>query len=247
MSETIALEILRYDPEADDMPHLQAYTVPYRDDWVVLDALTLIKEEIDATLSFRWSCHMAVCGSCGVMVNGEPELACHAFLRDYRGAKVTVEPLEHFPIERDLVVVMDDVMAKLSSVRPYLITDASRPLDDGEYLQTPAQLQRFAPFAQCINCMLCYAACPQSQLNDSFVGPAALTLAQRYNLDSRDRGEYQRAEVVASNDGIWQCSLVGACSQVCPKGVDPAAAIQQAKLSHSVAWLKALLLPKAKE
>jgi fumarate reductase iron-sulfur subunit len=246
MSETIALEILRYDPEADDGPRLQAYTVPYRDDWVVLDALTLIKDEIDATLSFRWSCHMAVCGSCGVMVNGEPKLACHAFLRDYRGTKVTVEPLEHFPIERDLVVVMDDVMAKLSSVRPYLITDASRPLDDGEYLQTPAQLQRFAPFAQCINCMLCYAACPQSQLNDSFVGPAALTLAQRYNLDSRDRGEYQRAEVVASNDGIWQCSLVGACSQVCPKGVDPAAAIQQAKLSHSVAWLKALLLPKAK-
>jgi fumarate reductase iron-sulfur subunit len=247
MSETITLDVLRYDPEADDAPHLQAYTVPYRDDWVVLDALTHIKDHVDATLSFRWSCHMAVCGSCGVMVDGEPKLACHAFLRDYRGARVKVEPLDRFPIERDLVVVMDDVMTKLSSVRPYLITDAPKPLDEGEYLQTPAQLQRFAPFAQCINCMLCYAACPQTQLNEGFVGPAALALAQRYNLDSRDRGRDQRADIVAGDDGIWHCSLVGACSQVCPKGVDPAAAIQQAKLSHSVAWLKALLLPKAKK
>jgi fumarate reductase iron-sulfur subunit len=247
MSETITLDVLRYDPEADDAPHVQAYTVPYRDDWVVLDALTHIKDHLDATLAFRWSCHMAVCGSCGVMVDGEPKLACHAFMRDYRGTRVTVEPLDRFPIERDLVTVMDDVMTKLSSVRPYLITDAPKPLADGEYLQTPAQLQRFAPFAQCINCMLCYAACPQSQLNEGFVGPAALALAQRYNLDSRDRGRDQRAAVVASDDGIWQCSLVGACSQVCPKGVDPAAAIQQAKLAHSVAWLTALLLPKAKE
>src|SRR5208282_6033256 len=82
MSETIALEGLRYNPEKDSAPHFQSYTVPYRDDWVALDALTHIKDQLDATLSFRWSCHMAVCGSCGMMINGEPKLGCHAFLRE---------------------------------------------------------------------------------------------------------------------------------------------------------------------
>lgn len=243
MSETIALEVLRYNPETDQEPRFQRYTVPYRDEWVVLDALTHIKDQLDATLSFRWSCHMAVCGSCGVMINGEPKLGCHAFLRDYRNGVVRIEPLDHFPVERDLVIVMDDFMAKLSSVQPYLLVDAAKPLSEGEYLQTPAELHRFKQYTQCINCMLCYAACPQYALNEGFVGPAALALAHRYNLDSRDAGKDRRADMVASNEGIWECSFVGACSQVCPKAVDPAAAIQQTKISASLDWFKAHLLP----
>ena len=243
MSETIGLEVLRYNPETDSEPRFQSYTVPYRDDWVVLDALTHIKDQLDATLSFRWSCHMAVCGSCGVMINGEPKLGCHAFLRDYRNGVVKVEPLDHFPIERDLVIVMDDFMAKLGSVKPYLIADVAKPLAEGEHLQTPAELKLFQQYTQCINCLLCYAACPQYALNQGFVGPAALALAHRYNLDSRDGGKDERAEVVASNEGIWECSFVGACSEVCPKGVDPAAAIQQTKVSASLDWFKAFLLP----
>ena len=243
MSETIALEVLRYNPERDSEPRFQSYTVPYRDEWVVLDALTHIKDQLDATLSFRWSCHMAVCGSCGIMINGEPKLGCHAFLRDYRNGVVKVEPLDHFPIERDLVIVMDDFMAKLSSVQPYLQSGPAKPLSAGEHLQTPAELNRFHQYTQCINCMLCYAACPQYALNPGFVGPAALALAHRYNLDSRDAGKEARAEVVASNEGIWDCSFVGACSEVCPKGVDPAAAIQQTKISASLDWFKAFLLP----
>ena len=82
-ARTVELEILRYDPEQDDVPHFQAYTVPYREDWVVLDAINYVKDELDRTLSYRWSCQMAVCGSCGMVVNGEPALACHTFLRDY--------------------------------------------------------------------------------------------------------------------------------------------------------------------
>jgi succinate dehydrogenase/fumarate reductase iron-sulfur protein len=241
MSETMTLEVLRYDPERDSAPHFQAYTVPYRDDWVVLDALNHIKDEIDATLTYRWSCHMAVCGSCGMMINGEPKLSCHAFLRDYRGTAIRVEPLDHFPIERDLVVVMESFMDKLSSVRPWLEPKSEKSLNDGEYLQTPAQLRLFKQYTQCINCLLCYAACPQCGLNDDFVGPAALALAHRYNIDSRDGGSAARADTVASNEGIWECTFVGACSQVCPKQVDPAAAIQQTKISASINWLTALL------
>src|SRR6266567_4342112 len=138
--EVLTLEVLRYRPEIESEPKFQTYTVPYRDDWVVLDALNHIKDHVDATLSYRWSCHMAVCGSCGMMINGEPKLACHAFLRDYRHGVIRIEPLDHFPIERDLVIVMDSFMEKLSSVKPYMIAEQEKPLSDGEYLQTPALL-----------------------------------------------------------------------------------------------------------
>ena len=242
MSETVTLEVLRYRPELDGEPFFQTYTVPYQEDGVVLDALNYVKDHIDPTLSYRWSCHMAVCGSCGMMINGEAKLSCHAFQRDYRDRVIRVEPLDHFPIERDLVIVMDSFMEKLSSVKPYIIPKAEKPLEEGEYLQTPLQLMAFKQYTQCINCLLCYAACPQIALNEDFVGPAALALAHRYNLDSRDAGKHQRADVVASNQGVWECTFVGACSEVCPKHVDPAAAIQQTKISASLDWFKARLL-----
>jgi fumarate reductase iron-sulfur subunit len=245
MSEEVTLEILRYQPELAAEPRLQSYTVPYREDWVVLDALNHIKDNLDATLSYRWSCHMAICGSCGMMINGEPKLACHAFLRDYRHGVIRIEPLDHFPIERDLVIVMDEFMDKLASVQPYLISKEKRQLSEGERLQTPLQLMAFKQYTLCINCLLCYAACPQCELNKEFIGPAVLALAHRYNMDSRDAGNQQRADVVASDAGIWECTFVGACSEVCPKHVDPAAAIQQTKISASLDWFKAWLSPGA--
>ena len=117
MSErTIELEVLRYRPEQDQEPFFQTYKVPCEEEWVVLDALNYVKEEMDRTLSYRWSCHMFVCGSCGMMIDGEPKLACKAFLKDYPTGKIRVEPLSNFPIERDLVVVLDDFVEKLESV-----------------------------------------------------------------------------------------------------------------------------------
>ena len=127
----IELEVLRYNPETDSEPRFQRYSVACRDEWVVLDALNHVKETIDPTLSYRWSCHMAVCGSCGMMVNREPKLACKAFLRDYQGV-IRVEPLAHFPIERDLVTVIDDFMDKLKRVRPYLIPKQEKPVGEGD-------------------------------------------------------------------------------------------------------------------
>jgi fumarate reductase iron-sulfur subunit len=239
---TIELEVLRYDPDRDDAPGFQTYVVPYREDWVVLDAINYVKDELDRTLSYRWSCHMAVCGSCGMMINGEPSLSCHTFLRDCP-EKIRIEPLQNFPVERDLVVVMDDFMAKLGSVKPYVVPKEDRDIDDGEYLQTPAELARFKQYTACINCLLCYSACPQYALNDSFIGPAVLALAHRYNLDSRDVGRSAREEVVASNPGIWECSFVGACSEVCPKAVDPAAAIQQTKIASTADYFMKFLMP----
>jgi len=247
MSEpTVTLHVTRYHPEHDSAPRQQAYSVPYHTDWVVLDALNYIKDQIDGTLTFRWSCRMGVCGSCGMMVNGVPRLACAAFLREYYPHEIRVEPLTNFPIMRDLVIDMSDFMEKLRSVKPWIIRDEEKPLEAGEYLQTPAELEQYKQFSMCINCMLCYAACPVYGLEPEFVGPAAIALAQRYNLDSRDQGRKQRGPVIASHEGIWDCTFIGECSEVCPKDVDPAGAIQQAKVTTTNEWFKSLLLPWGK-
>lgn len=239
--KTYQIEVLRYRPEIDQQPFFQSYSVPCEEEWVVLDALNYIKDEIDRTLSYRWSCHMFVCGSCGMAIDGEPKLACKAFLRDY-GNKIRVEPLSNFPIERDLVIVIDDFVEKLESIKPYIIPKEEKPVSAGEYLQTPAQLKAFKQYSMCINCLLCYSVCPQYGLTEGeFIGPAALALAHRYNMDSRDVGRKAREEVVASHEGIWECSFVGACSEVCPKHVDPAGAIQQVKFSSAVDYLTSLV------
>ena len=239
------LEVFRYSPEKAEEPHFQTYEVPFHKDWVVLDALNYIKDQSDGTLSFRWSCRMGVCGSCGVMVNGVPKLGCSAFLRDYYPNPIRVEPLEHFPVLRDLVFQLDSFLDKLKSVQPWIVRrEGEKPVSEGEYLQTPAQHARFKDFSMCINCMLCYAACPVVGMEPHFLGPAAIALAQRYSLDSRDEGRPLRQELVASHEGIWQCTFVGECSAVCPKHVDPAAAIQQAKVASTKDWYRELLWPR---
>ncbi len=244
MPASVRLVVTRYRPEADPAPTTQAYEVPFRKDWVVLDALNHVKDRLDGSLSFRWSCRMGVCGSCGMMVNGQPRLTCGAFLSEFLPGPVRVEPLRHFPIVRDLVVDITDFLRKLTRVRPWLIRKEEQPLAAGEYLQTPEQLEAYKPYSMCINCLLCYAACPVYGLEPRFLGPAAIALAQRYNRDSRDQGAAQRLEVLGQGDGVWECAFVGECSAVCPKDVEPARAIQQAKLSASVHALKSLLLPR---
>jgi len=241
MPETVALTVTRYRPEAEAEPTSRTYEVPFRKDWVVLDALNYIKDKLDGSLSFRWSCRMGVCGSCGMTVNGEPKLTCAAFLSDHLPGPIRVEPLRFFPLVRDLVVDLRDFMRKLKKVKPWIVRTEEKPLAEGEYRQTPEELDAYKPFSMCINCMLCYSACPIYGLEPSFIGPAAIALAQRYNMDSRDQGSRERLEILSEHDGIWQCTFVGECTKVCPKHVDPAGAIQRYKLTAAVHSLKTLL------
>jgi fumarate reductase iron-sulfur subunit len=230
---TVEIEVLRYRPEQDKEPVWQRYTVPYTEDMSVLQALQHVKDEIDGSVSFRWSCRMAICGSCGMMVDGKPRLACQTFVRDLLPGPVRIEALAHFPIERDLVVSLDGFIGKLESIKPYLIANAPRTLEEGEYLQTPEQLQQIEQYSSCINCTLCYAACPQFGLDPEFVGPGVLALLHRYNADSRDGGREQRMEVLNAAEGVWSCTAVGYCSEVCPKHVDPANAVNQNKVNSA--------------
>jgi fumarate reductase iron-sulfur subunit len=247
MSRTITIECLRYDPERDAAPRLQRYEVPFTDDMSVLQGLQAIKDQLDGSLTFRWSCRMAICGSCGMMINGKPALACETFLRDFHPGVIRVEPLTHFPIVRDLVIDQTDFLDKLALVKPYMIPKERKTVAEGTFKQTPEQMDEYYQYAQCINCLLCYAACPQYGLNPAFTGPAALALLHRYNADSRDAGTSQRMEVINGEDGVWGCTLVSYCSEVCPKGVDPARAVNQNKISSTKDYFLNLLSPRRGE
>jgi fumarate reductase iron-sulfur subunit len=244
MQKQITLQVARYRPEQESEPVFDEYQVPCPNDWVVLDGLNHIKDQLDGTLAYRWSCRMGICGSCGMTVNGEPKLTCATFLTEYAPGPVRVEPLRNFPVIRDLIVDLGDFMQKLVRVKPWIVRAAEKPLSSGEYLQSPEEMDEYKQFSMCINCMLCYAACPIYGLDPKFIGPAAIALAQRYNLDSRDEGAEERLEVLSEHEGIWGCTFVGECTKVCPKNVNPAGAIQRYKLNAALESVKSFFLPR---
>lgn len=242
--KTIEIEVLRYRPEQESEPVWQSFQVPFTDDTSVLQGLQYIKDHLDGSLSFRWSCRMAICGSCGMMINGVPKLSCKTFVREFYPGKLRIEALKNLPIERDLVVDASDFISKLESIKPYIIPGEPRTLEQGEYLQTPQQRDKYEQFSSCINCMLCYAACPQYGLNPEFTGPGILALLHRYNADSRDNAKAERMEIVNAEEGVWGCTLVGYCSEVCPKQVDPANAVNQNKINSTMDYFLRFLFPR---
>lgn len=244
IQKTIEIQVLRFRPEQETEPVWESFKVPYTDDMSVLQGLQQIKDDQDGSLTFRWSCRMAICGSCGMMINGKPELSCQTFLREFAPGPVRIEALAHFPIERDLVVDAGQFVKKLEGIKPYLIPKEPRALSEGEYLQTPEQLEEYEQFSSCINCMLCYAACPQFGLNNDFTGPGVLALLHRYNADSRDGGRGARMEILNAEEGVWSCTAVGYCSEVCPKHVDPANAVNQNKVNSAKDYFLNLVRPR---
>jgi len=249
MEKTLVVQ--RYNPEQDQAPSQQHYQVPFDNSTSVLDALLYIQQQLDPSLAFRWSCRMAICGSCSVMVNGIPKLGCKTFLREYEG-ELLLEPLAHFATEKDLVPDITLFLQHLQAVKPYLIsqeqTASSKQQTNQQarqqpHKQTPKQLAKYRKFSSCINCGLCYSACPQFGLNPEFLGPAALTLAQRYNLDSRDQGKAERMPQLNGKNGVWGCTFVGFCSDVCPKHLDPAAAVNQGKVASATDFVIGIFKP----
>ncbi len=234
--------ITRFDPDKDEAPKTQSYEIDCHEDWKVLDAINFIKDEVDATISHRWSCRMAVCGSCGMMVNGEPKLTCKTALSDYDDT-VEVEPLANFPIVKDLVVELEGFMDKFKRVKPWIMSAkdeaakrAAATMKEGTNRQSSEELSEFKQFSMCINCMLCYSACPVVAAEPDFLGPAAIALGHRYNMDPRDDGQAERNEIFRGEGTVFSCSYANECTEVCPKGVDPAAAVNQAKFNAVIDW-----------
>jgi fumarate reductase iron-sulfur subunit len=243
MANTKKFVVSRFDPDVDAAPREQVFEVPVQRNWKVLDAINYIKDELDGSLSHRWSCRMAVCGSCGMNVDGVPTLTCKKPC-DELPDTVTVEPLSNFPVVRDLVVELDGFMEKLQKVKPFILRAKERAVEEGTHRQSPEELEEFKQFSMCINCMLCYAACPVVANEPEFLGPAAIALGHRYNLDSRDEGQAERNAIFRGEGTVFSCSYANECSEVCPKHVDPAAAVNQAKFGAVIDWATSLVLPR---
>lgn len=230
-SAEIRFTIRRFQPDRDKHPHWQEFSVRVHPGMTVLEALIQIRDEHDATLSWRSSCRMGVCGVCGMIINGLPRLACSTQVLDISDKVLRVEPLWNFDIVKDLVADQAPLFAKHVAVQPYLVHRDDQEIEQAgsELLQTPKELIGYLQFSYCIKCGLCMAACPTVATDAEYLGPMPLTAAQRYNADSRDQGFVQRAGLLEAAGGAFHCHYAGECSRVCPKGVDPARAIQLLK------------------
>ena len=187
----------------------------------VLDALIQIKSTMDGTLTFRKSCAHGVCGSDGMIINGQERLACKTLVQDVAegdGAFVTVAPLRHLPVLRDLIVEQDGFFERWRAVKPYLIN--AEPVREKERIQSPEERAAFDDPTKCILCASCYSACPiLDGENTRFLGPAAIAQAARFTFDSRDEGFEERRAVLDHPDGVWACDNHFQCTRVCPRGI----------------------------
>ncbi len=231
MPREMTFRVRRFDPDTDSAPHWNEYRLDVHDGMTVLEALHQLKAQQEPTLSWRSSCRMGVCGSCGMFINDLPMLACQTQVLHLGTDVVTIAPLPNYDNVKDLVPDLAPLIEKHAAVKPYIIYLDQIEIDEpsGEFLQTPDEREAFSQFTHCIKCGLCLAACPTVATDPLFLGPQALAQAYRYTADNRDWGMKERIEAIDIFHGPYQCHLAGACSQACPKGVDPAFGIQLLK------------------
>ena len=220
--------IYRYDPESGENPRLDIYSL-YLDDCgpMVLDALIKIKNEIDPTLTFRRSCREGVCGSCAMNINGLNSLACTSRISDYKG-DISIYPLPHMHIIRDLVPDMSNFYAQHANITPYLRTETPEP--QHEWRQSREERALLDGLYECILCGCCSASCPSYWWNsERYFGPATLLNAYRWLIDSRDELKGQRLDRIEDPFRLYRCHTILNCTKTCPKGLNPARAIAEIK------------------
>jgi len=226
-SDSIILRISRFNSETDLSPTFTEFKVPVQKWTTVLEAILFVKQNLDHSVAVRYSCRQASCGSCGMQINGKPSLACYTKISELNSNVVTVEPMHNFPIIRDLAVDFKQMFATHKKMKPYIVREDSEVTQGTkEFLQTPEDVEKYLQFSYCIKCGLCNSSCPTMATDTSFIGPQGLAQAYRYVADNRDDGKKERLKIIDQSHGIWRCHFAGSCSHVCPKGVDPAMAIQ---------------------
>jgi succinate dehydrogenase iron-sulfur subunit len=225
------LRVRRFDPTGDGQPVYQTYVLDVPASATILDSLLFVREQIDGSLAFRCACRSAICGSCAMRVNGVSRLACKTKVIDVapHGEEITLEPLANLPVIKDLVAEMGPFYEKMRRIAPWLVTDPREEAPEREHLVDAARSLRLTQFVACIQCAVCYSACPIVAVDDHYLGPAALTKAFRYCDDPRDCGKGQRLARIAGEEGLWRCHTVFSCAEQCPKGVNPTEAIQRLK------------------
>lgn len=227
MPVDVEVRIRRFDPERDEQPHWETYTVEAEEDDRVLDVLHRVRWYQDGTLAFRRSCAHGVCGSDAMVINGHNRLACVALVRDV-GHQITIEPIRGLDVRKDLVVDMRPFYAQYRSVQPWLQASPPAP-GERERRQSPDERARYDDTTKCILCAACTTSCPIFWENESFVGPAALVQAHRFVFDSRDEATAERLNDLDSGTGVWRCRTAFNCTDACPRGIKVTKAIEEVK------------------
>jgi len=223
--ESFMLRLLRYDPESGQAPYWDEHTVQLEPHRSVLEAVLQAKDRFDGSIGIRCSCRQAICGSCGVRVNGEPALACHTHLdaakASARDGVIEIEPMGNMPVIKDLIVDMDAVhWKKIQRVTPWLL--AKQPVPEREYIVSKESMVDVTQTMACIQCGACVSDCLAMEVDPGFIGPAALAKAYRFVGDPRDAEHYERLNDLAQDpQGIFDCTHCFKCVQACPKDVNP--------------------------
>ncbi|MGD8545676.1 MAG: succinate dehydrogenase iron-sulfur subunit [Candidatus Bathyarchaeota archaeon] len=223
--QVIKFEVHRFDPQ-QERHYVTTYDVPIRKGMTVLDALMYIKDNLDGTLVFRHSCRMGQCGSCGIMINGEPMLACYTQVLHLDSDRLVIEPLQNMPVLRDLIVDIQKFFDTYNKIRPILIKSEDKLKKPVEFTQVPKELKRFWDLTLCTKCSICYSACPAA-IDDNFFGPSTYATSYRFMIDSRDEGLDERLKGIADN--VWLCTSCNSCTLFCPKEVDASSSIVEGR------------------
>lgn len=224
----VKFEIYRYDPDKDERPYMQKLEVELQPhDKMLLDALIRIKSDVDDSLALRRSCREGVCGSDAMNINGKNGLACITNLLELK-EPIVLRPLPGLPVVRDLIVDMTSFFNQYHSIKPFLIN--TQPPPEKERLQTPEAREELDGLYECILCACCSTSCPSFWWNpDKFVGPAGLLQAYRFIVDSRDEATGERLDNLEDPYRLFRCHTIMNCVDVCPKGLNPSAAIGKIK------------------
>ena len=224
-------EVYRFDPAKDRAPRYQRYSLDLAPHTPVLSALLKIRAEQDPTLTLRYSCRSAICGSCAMQVNSKSRLACETQIGPEmeRHGTIVVEPMRNQPVLRDLVVDQAPFWQQYEGIEPHLILDPLHPMPEGRATSmTPAQVERFKETPRCIACAACYSACPAVSADAGFPGPMALAKLYRFVVDPRDTAARERLVRIQPN-GLWLCLRCHLCTEACPKDVRPSERIRDLK------------------
>jgi succinate dehydrogenase / fumarate reductase, iron-sulfur subunit len=226
--EVKTFRVYRWDPENGENPRWDTYEVDTEQCGpMVLDALIHIKNDIDPTLTFRRSCREGVCGSCAMNIGGRNTLACTKGWEDVNGT-VTISPLPHLPVIKDLVPDLTNFYAQYASIEPWLHTQTPKP--EHEWKQSAEDREKLDGLYECILCACCSTSCPSYWWNgDRYLGPAILLQAYRWLIDSRDESTGERLDNLEDPFRLYRCHTIMNCAQVCPKGLNPAKAIAEIK------------------
>jgi succinate dehydrogenase / fumarate reductase iron-sulfur subunit len=223
-SALFTFRILRFDPQKDQEPYFQRYEVEAPMGMTALEALFKIQDEQDGSLCFRYSCRGAVCGSCGMVINGEIDLACRTQIFKLDTREIVVEPLPNMEIQRDLVVDMDPFWKAYEAMEPWLQPEGQPP--EKERPQSEQDRARVDQYVNCILCACCYGACPMVRKHPEYMGPAALAKMYRFLADSRDDRAGRVLRRLDSSGAAWGCRTIFRCQTACPKSVRPADGIE---------------------